>query len=156
MTPITSTSPVLCSQVGRRPPVFSANPEDAADTEALDAKRVLLVEDEAFIAFDLTHALEAVGAVVTHARTLEEAMDVARAGRFDAAILDVTLSATQTCRPVAEMLDASGTPYLLHSGDLDRQGEVLASLDAPVVAKPATARHVVLELAKVVQASRPH
>ena len=115
----------------------------------LEGRRVLLVEDEVFIAVDIREALEAGGAEVVFARNLSQAMDAVARDAFDAAILDVTLGANETCRPVADRLRALGTPFVLHSGDLDRQGEVIGTLDAPVVAKPAPPDAVVARLVRL-------
>lgn len=133
---------------GRVPPrAGDADADGAQGRDVLRGKRVLLVEDEVFIAFDLRREAEDAGVVVTYARTLAEALRAAREGAFDGAILDVTLSTEGTCEPVADLLRAAGTPFLLHSGDLDRQGEVIAELDAPVVAKPAEPAKVIGALA---------
>jgi len=39
-----------------------------------------------------------------------------------------------------------GVPFLLHTGDLDRAGEALRDLDAPILAKPSGADDVVSRL----------
>ena len=141
--------PMIVSQQGQRPPIGHPGEFGAATTtDALSGKRVLLVEDEAFIAFDLTFALERVGVDVVHARTLAQALHAVSEQEFDAAILDVTLGTDQTCRPVADELDTKGTPYIIHSGDLARHGEVLETLDAPIIPKPAQANDVVSALAR--------
>lgn len=129
--------------------VFSQGDDRTGDRIALSGRRILLVEDEVFIAFDLRQALEAVGAEVTYARTLSHAMTAAADTVFDAAVLDVTLGPRETCAPVAQLLRDKRTPFVLHSGDLDRQGEVIDLLDAPVVAKPAPPEVVVSRLAKL-------
>lgn len=115
---------------------------DPSDPDVLRGKRILLLEDEVFIAVELRRGLEAAGAKVVYARTLARAHRALDQGGLDGAVLDVTLSATETCEPIAGRLRAAGVPFLLHSGDLDRQGEVLANLEAPVVAKPAAAEVV--------------
>ena len=52
----------------------------------------------------------------------------------------------ETCEPVAVELRARGVPFLLHTGDLDRAGEALRDLDAPILAKPSGADDVVSRL----------
>ena len=121
----------------------------------LEGARVLLVEDEVFIAVDLQHALEAMGADVVYARTAVMASAALREGAFDAAVLDVTLGSRDTCSDIAAALLARGTPFVLHSGDLDRQGEIVANIDAPIVPKPAEPDDVVRRLAEaMVEAGR--
>ena len=136
------------------PPAADAGAGGTQGQDALRGKRVLLVEDEVFIALDLQHEAEDAGAVVTYARTLAEALRAAREDTFDGAILDVTLSTEGTCEPVADLLREAGTPFLLHSGDLDRQGEVIAGLGAPIVPKPAAPGEVIGLLARLM--ARPH
>ena len=110
---------------------------------------VLLVEDEIFIATDLVARLEEAGAKVFFARTFRRGMAlIADAERvFDIALLDVTLDAGRTCVPIADALKEAGVPILLHTGDLDRLGEVVAEIGAPVHPKPAAAEDVVRRLA---------
>ena len=124
----------------------------AAGQSPLRGRRVLVVEDEVFIALDLEQALGAVGADVVRARTVSQALQAVSEEAFDVAVLDVTLGRSETCRPVAAALREAGTPFLLHSGDLDRQGEVITGLDAPLVPKPAPADAVVRAAARLLEA----
>ena len=85
---------------------------------ALAGKRVLVVEDEYFIATEIAEALEAAGAVVIGpAATVPEAEDLAAAseGRLDAALLDVNLGGTMIW-PVLELLTAREVPVVLSTG----------------------------------------
>ena len=111
--------------------------------------RILIVEDEVFIAAEIKRALEAAGAQVLFARKLERALVLLESERFDGAILDVTLARHVTCAPVADRLRALGVPFVLHSGDLVRADEAVMTLDAPLVPKPAAARDVLRALAHV-------
>ncbi len=65
-----------------------------------------------------------------------------KSGRPDAAILDVNLGRGTTCEPVADRLQSLRVPFLIHSGDLLRQGELIARIDAEVIAKPAASSFV--------------
>ena len=132
---------------------FDDGDEDDPALDRLDGRRVLLLEDEVFIAVEVRRALEAAGAEVVYARTLPKALKALEAAPVEAAILDVTLGHDHNCKPVAMRLREAGVPYILHSGDLDRQGEVLAELDAPVIPKPADAETVVLTLARILAAA---
>ena len=133
------------------PGIFAADVLSASDLTVLSGKRILLLEDEVFIAVDLCHALERAGANVLHARTLSQGLEIIEANEFDAAILDVTLGGADTCAPIANALRRVGTPFVLHSGDLEVQGEVISTLDAPVVAKPAPPEAVVGRLVRLMR-----
>lgn len=105
--------------------------------------KVLVLDDEPMILMDLMFGVEDLGAVALDARSVADALAWVERERPDAAILDVNLGRGATCKPVAERLRDMGVPFLLHSGDLDRQGEVVASMGAPIVPKP-TPGHVVV------------
>jgi DNA-binding response OmpR family regulator len=90
--------------------------KSAMTHEELAGCRVLVVEDETLIAFEIEAALEAHGcAVVGPVSTLECALQLARGTGLDAAILDVTIRGGRSY-PVAEQLLARGIPFVLASG----------------------------------------
>ena len=64
-------------------------------------------------------------------------------GSVSCAVLDVTLRDGETCMPVARELERREIPYILHSGDLNRQEGTLAALNARLIAKPACSSKVV-------------
>lgn len=103
---------------------------------------VLILDDEPMILIDLNVALEDAGFRPVMAASARKALAALDAERVDAAVLDVNLGGGETCEAVAERLKAEGVPYLLHSGDLDRQGELVRALEAPILAKPTPARQV--------------
>jgi len=75
-------------------------------------RRILVVEDEPFIAMGLEQILPKLGyEVVSVASHLREAMAKAEAGGFDLAILDVNLSGELSYR-VADVLLAKGIPFI--------------------------------------------
>ncbi len=81
-----------------------------------DAPRILVVEDEYLIALDLDAALRAAGyRVIGPASDVSAALELLKADRPDAAILDVNL-AGQWGTPVAEVLQAMSVPFILASG----------------------------------------
>lgn len=96
------------------------------------------------ILMDLTFAVEDEGARVLEARDVDRAIDHIETGRPDAAVLDVNLGRGVTCERVAQRLRAAGVPFVLHLGDLDRQGEFIAAIGAEVVPKP-TPSHLVVQ-----------
>jgi DNA-binding response OmpR family regulator len=114
---------------------------------ALEGRCILVLEDEAMICFDLTMAFEAAGAEVITARNVKRALSLLEEKTPDAAVLDVNLGHGKTCEPVAARLSALGVPFLLHSGDLHRHGELVETIGAKVVAKPAASQRVADEVA---------
>lgn len=88
-------------------------PSGAAD---LNHARVLVAEDEPFIALDIVSAVEdAGGEAVGPAMSVREALRLATEGDISGAILDVDLMDGDV-GPVIESLDASGIPFLIHTG----------------------------------------
>lgn len=80
--------------------------------EQKPVRRILVVEDEPFIAMGLEQLLPKLGyEVVSVASHLREAMAKAEAGGFDLAILDVNLSGELSYR-VADVLLAKGIPFI--------------------------------------------
>jgi DNA-binding response OmpR family regulator len=110
-------------------------------TDLLAGKKILVVEDEYFIASDLKRALEREGAVV-----IGPVGDVARAftllgeSRPDAAILDVNLEGA-TSYGIAERLNMITVPYMFLTG-YDGWALPEAYRDAPRLAKPFSMRSV--------------
>lgn len=127
-----------------------ATPPDPAP-QRLDGWIVLIVEDEPLIGMDVTDTLTDAGATVigpvrTEAAALE-AIDRAHASRrITGAVLDVDLG-DHTCRNVAARLAALDVPFILHSGNWPDIRELVVSLQAPVVVKPANPDDIVDTLA---------
>ena len=111
----------------------------------------LVLEDEPLIAMDLEFAFEDVGhqavVAVNNAEARQAVADHAIAG----AILDVSLGDGETCEPTAKLLSENNIPFVLHTGDLDRVGEPLRELDAPVLPKPQAADDVIAKLVKMAE-----
>lgn len=75
-------------------------------------KRILVVEDEYFLADEVRRRLVALGAtVVGPAASVEEAFELFDTSDIDAAILDIHLG-DEFVFPVAERLDAMGVPFV--------------------------------------------
>ena len=104
---------------------------------------ILLLDDEPLILMDLEFAVEDRGHRALCATTCAQALQmIERSSGVNVAVLDVSLKG-ETCVRVAHELDSRGIPYVLHSGDLDRQDETVARLGAPLVPKPADSQRVI-------------
>jgi CheY-like chemotaxis protein len=98
--------------------------------------RILLVEDSAIIAYDLTISLESAGfPVIGPAGNLEEATRYSLSPGFDFAILDIHLGA-QTVFPAAEILRQRGIPFLFLTA-YDRQIIPVQFAEYTCLEKPA-------------------
>jgi CheY-like chemotaxis protein len=85
-------------------------------SEALDGKRILVVEDEYLLAQELAHFLEAHGAtVVGPVGTVAAALERAAQETLDAAVLDVNLR-NQPIYPAADVLIARAVPIVFTTG----------------------------------------
>ncbi|MEI9964110.1 MAG: response regulator [Caulobacteraceae bacterium] len=101
----------------------------------LDGVRVLLVEDEAHVAFLLEDLLTDLGCeVAASVARLGPALRRAEEGGFDVALLDINLAGEQSF-PVAEALARRGVPFLFATG-YGAAGVPEALSGAPVLAKP--------------------
>lgn len=114
----------------------------------LTGKRILIVEDEYYLADDLREALRAAGAeVVGPAASIAEAEARLDEGGFDAALLDMNLRG-ETARPLAARLLAEKLPFLIVSGY--SEGTLPPELAAaPHLEKPVNCSHAVALLAKM-------
>ncbi len=83
----------------------------------LSGRRVLVVEDEFFVADDLVQAIGQLGAeVLGPVPTQEEALELlATAGPIDLAVLDINLE-DEPVYPLADLLAAQGVPFLFATG----------------------------------------
>lgn len=108
-----------------------------------DQLTILLVEDEPLILMDLEYAAEDAGVQTLSAAGVDEALGHIASGTIDVAVLDVSLRAGENCVPIARELDQRRIPYVIHSGDLDRQNEIIRSLAAQRIAKPACSSRVI-------------
>ena len=83
---------------------------------ALADRRVLIVEDEPFIAYDIADAIEGAGGVVVGpAASVREALALIATERVEAAILDVNLPDGDV-GPVISELARQGILLLVHTG----------------------------------------
>ena len=102
----------------------------------MDARRILLVEDEALVALYTANVLKNAGyEVVGPANSLDSALRLARSEPLDAAVLDVNIAGTNVW-PVAGILSERHIGFVFLTGfssDLDVPQTLQA---APRVAKP--------------------
>ena len=101
--------------------------------------RVLVVEDEPLLAFDIAqHLGEAGFQVVGPATSVARALGFIEHAGCDVAVLDVNLG-RETSEPVAEKLAGLGTPFITLSGYSAEQHPAAfhASLSLTKPAKPA-------------------
>jgi DNA-binding response OmpR family regulator len=137
---------------GHRP--NTTNPPKSAAYEGqeiageLAGRRVLIVEDEFFLAILLEEDLQAAGcAIVGPFKTVKTAVDASRKEAFHVAVLDINLNG-QMVYPLAEELSTRQIPFLFLSGygfgDLpDRFRNV------PRLAKPYETTMLVRELQRL-------
>ncbi|MDX0285462.1 response regulator [Sinorhizobium meliloti] len=123
------------------------------DRGLLEGVRVLVVEDEIWIALDLEGAFLDVGAqVVGPCATLEAALVAAKNEALALAVLDIRLGTTTTER-VIDLLNERGIPFFFYSGQTLPDDMRKKSNGAVVVAKPATQQDIVGTAAGVLIAS---
>lgn len=90
--------------------------QDKIEDSDLSALRILIVEDEYYVADDLARALQGLGATVLGpVATLEEAEQLVEEGGFDCAVLDMNLRG-EMAFPIADRLEAEGIPFIVASG----------------------------------------
>ncbi|MFZ2029000.1 MAG: response regulator [Vitreimonas sp.] len=99
----------------------------------LEGKRILIVDDEFMIALMAEEMVRDFGATpVGPAASVEEAVSFARAGGFDAVLLDVNLNGLPS-EGVARELRRQNIPFVVVTG----YGAVSwAEMDTPVLMKP--------------------
>lgn len=98
-------------------------------------RRIVIIEDEIMIFFLLEAMLEELGCEALGPVTrLEDALKVAHAEEFDAAILDVNLN-SQESYGVATILQARGKPFVFSTG-YGAEGLRREFRHAPVLQKP--------------------
>lgn len=83
---------------------------------AMPGLRILVVEDEYFIAVDLIKRLENEGVqVVGPAATIDDALELIETQALDGAVLDLNLGG-EMAFPVADALHARGVPFVFATG----------------------------------------
>lgn len=123
----------------------------ATGAGALAQRRVMVVEDEYFIADDIVRALQKLGAeVVGPIPTRDKALMLLESGAsIHAAVLDINLQG-KTVFPVADVLIARGVPFVFATG-YDQSTVPAAYEDVPRWEKPFEAH----DLAKALSGLLP-
>ncbi len=97
--------------------------------------RILIVEDEAFIALTIEDMLDELGfAVAGTVSHVAEAVEMIGREPIDGALLDVNLG-TQKIDPVADLLAQRGCPFIFTTG-YGRSGIPASHAGRPVLQKP--------------------
>ena len=120
----------------------------------LDGARVLVAEDQAYIALDLALAIEDVGGrVVGPAASAAEALELLAVTDVDAAILDVDL-ADGDCSAIVETLASRRIPTIVQTG-LELPPALASRFpDLIVQDKPCTAFRLVAQLESMIVSGR--
>jgi DNA-binding response OmpR family regulator len=92
--------------------------------------RVLIIDDDAELRFNLKLYLEDEGLVCTQAHSAEEALDIIKSEKFDIAIVDLRLPGKNGEEFVIESVPTKRIgKYLIHTGSLDYEtSETLTKL----------------------------
>ncbi len=97
-------------------------------------RKVLIVEDDIFIALDLERVMEDAGCrVIGPASSVERALAKITDNHIDAALLDVNLG-PELVFPVADRLSAEGVPFIFVTGEPRTVPE--RHWTRPVISKP--------------------
>ena len=117
-------------------------------TNPLIGARVLIVEDEYYLADDLSRSLTEAGAeVVGPVNSVEEAERLVAGGRLDCAVLDMNLRG-EFAFAVAERLGGASVPFVVATG-YNQSSLPDALKNVPRIEKPYSAREVVEKLASL-------
>jgi DNA-binding NtrC family response regulator len=122
---------------------------------ALVGKRCLVLDDEFLIALDIQQILERAGTTqVVCVASAAEAFDLLRREpKFDMAVLDVKLSASEgTSLGVAAALAGKGTPFVFLTGMRVDDVHAKSFPEAPVVEKPYDANALLDAVRRALQA----
>jgi CheY-like chemotaxis protein len=110
--------------------------------------RVLVIEDESLVAMLIEDILNDLGhEVAAIASRMPDALDIARSGQVDLAIIDVNLDG-QPGYPVADILAERGVPFLFATG-YGVKGIDPKYSDTPVLTKPFAAAELESMLSQI-------
>lgn len=123
----------------------------AISGKMLSGKNILIVEDEAILALDLTFVMEDMGAsVIGPCHRLRRALEVLGQEQIDGAILDVDL-AGEAVFPLADGLARRHVPIVFHTGRNNSSELISRYKGAGVCAKPTQPENVALALAALLE-----
>lgn len=111
-------------------------------------RRILIVEDEMIILLSLEQMLLEQGcAVVELAATIDQALDLIRERKLDAATLDINLNGSDSL-PVAEALAAHAVPFVFMTG-YPRRHTHGPYADRPTLTKPVGEQALISALTQI-------
>ena len=116
----------------------------------LDGRTILIVEDEAIIAMDLTMAFEDAGAEVTSTGTLKHALLLVEHDGLSAAILDQGIKGGDSSL-LSKRLKERGVPFLIYTGHSDAEA---VKQGVPHVSKPASHEVLVAAVEDLIRSSK--
>lgn len=103
--------------------------------------RVMIVEDEIIVAFDLAGMFEELGhSVVKMANRVDIAQDFAQTGTLDLAVLDINVRGVVSF-PIATTLRDRGIPFIFASG-YGQRGLIDGFRDACILNKPYSVQNL--------------
>lgn len=106
---------------------------------AFSGIKVLIVEDEGFVALLIEDMLQDLGCeIIASVARLKEACDIAETAQIDLAVLDVNLGGERSF-PVAHILHERGVPFMFSTG-YGTSGLPAEFSGRPVLGKPFTAK----------------
>ncbi len=110
---------------------------DETGSRPLAGRRILLIEDDFFIGFELAQFLTSLGADVAGPfATTQSGREAMNSGEIDGALLDVNLG-RETSLPLARELHAAGVPFLFVTAYAEEDGLFEGELkSAPRLGKP--------------------
>lgn len=121
--------------------------------EAKKARRVLVVEDEAFVAMMLEDELESLGIhVIGPVSNMKSAVLMAETSTLDGALLDLNINGAYATE-VADKLRARHIPFIFVTGYERPEG--LRYRDVPVLHKPFTGIELRMALLELLVDQRP-
>jgi CheY-like chemotaxis protein len=118
-------------------------------TDELQGKTVLVVEDEFLIAMEIESILIDAGAdVLGPCASVAEALGVIEGTRFSAASLDIRLG-YETSEPIALALTEKGIPFVFYSGQVLPETMRQKWPDVTVLSKPVSGSRLISCLAEM-------
>lgn len=111
--------------------------------------RILVVEDEIFIALDIAETLEELGfEVIGPVSTPAAALGLSERSRPDAALLDVNLGGGLTTEPIAARLRDLGIPFAFLTA-YQRDTVAFIRPEDPIISKPVSPQVMAQAIAAV-------